>query len=323
MIYRIGSISISADSAYHSILRNPSNQLLERKKVMDLTDPKMTAALIAAAVSIVTVLLGFLFKAWFERYFLIFRLEAEHRYEQKKKIKGVLAKYKTQLLDSGEALNHRLWNFSENHSEGWHTISEQIDVSKNYYLASFVYRLLGFFAWVRKVESEMVHLDTTIASRNDLDFVKYLRLLTQTFCDVELFKGLEYDKSKAKDHFFRNDFVHMCECFWSDSEIVAYSDFKENKNNCLEEAGPVINYINGLNPDEERLRWDRIQAFHYVLLMFLNTYGYDFQYTHQPKVKKLLLRSPRPNKVIKNLKIMLNRMHLDTQKEAKKVLNAL
>lgn len=286
---------------------------------MESTNP----ALVAAAVSIVTVILSFLLKAWFERSFYNFRLEAEHKYNQKKKVKEVLARYKTQLLDSGESLNHRLWNFSENHHKGWHTISGNIDVSNNYYLVSFAYRLIEFFSWARKIESEMVYLDTTIAAKEDLDFVKYLRLFTQTFCDVELYKDLPYDKADGKDHFYRNDFYHMCQCFLVDNRVETYSEFKENKNSNFHEATPIINYINGLNPNEERLRWDRLQAFHYVLIMFLNTYGYDFQVTEESKINKLLKNNPRPNKVITNLKEMVTRMHLNTQEEAKKVLDAL
>jgi hypothetical protein len=290
---------------------------------MDLDNPNIVAALIAAAVSVVTVLSGFLFKAWFERYFLIFKLESEHRYEQKKKIKEVLARYKTQLLDAGESLNHRLWNFSENYKENWHTASSTGELADQYYLASFVYRLLAFFAWVRKVESKMVHLDTTIASKDDLHFVKFLRVLAQTLCDVELFSGLKYDKSRASDHFFRNNFAHICECFWSNDEVLSFSDFKENKGSCCDEAAPMVRFVSGMNPDEERLRWDRLQALHYVLLMFMNTYGYDFQYTDETKMRKLLSRQPRPNKVVRNLNVLLSRMHLHHQKEVRKILEAL
>jgi len=289
---------------------------------MDLNDPKIVAALIAATVSVVTVLLGFLFKAWFERYFLIFKLESEHRYEQKKKIKEVLARYKTQLLDAGETLNHRLWNFSENYKENWHALPRSNDISNHYYLASFVYRLLAFFAWVRRIETKMVHLDTTIASKDDLHFVKFLRLLTHTLCDIELFSGLKYDKSHATDHFFHNNFLHMCESFLRGEEVISFAEFRENEGKHSEEAIPMVRFIGGMNPKEERFRWDRLQAFHYVLLMFMNSYGYDFQYTDKSKARELISRQPRPNKVVGNLNALLTRMHLHHHSEVRKILNA-
>lgn len=143
---------------------------------MNIEDPKIIAALISAFVSILTVLLALFLKAWFERHFLIFKLEAEHHYEQKKRVKEVIAKHKTQLLDSSETLNHRLWNFADNYKHNWHKIKDINTLTNHYYLASFSYRILAFFAWVRKIESEMVYLDTTIASRKDLNLIKFLRI---------------------------------------------------------------------------------------------------------------------------------------------------
>jgi len=170
------------------------------------TDPKITAALISAAVAILTVLLSFLLKSWFERHFLIFKLEAEHHYNQKKKIKEVIAKNKTSLLNAAESLNHRFWNFSVNYDRGWLTSEDFSDLSRQYYLASFAYRILSFFAWVRRVETQMVFLDATVASSTDINFLKFLRILSQIMCDTLLFKDLDYDDYYATDHFFKNDF---------------------------------------------------------------------------------------------------------------------
>jgi hypothetical protein len=290
---------------------------------MNIEDPKIIVALISAGVSVATVLLSFLLKSWFERNFIIFKLEAEHRYDQKKKIKEVIAKNKTQLLEAAETLNHRLWNFLENYKKDWHRISDLKNLPDNYYFASFTYRILAFFAWVRKVETDMVFLDTTIATRKDLDFIKFLRLFTQIMCDVVLFKGLDYDHYYATDHFFQNDFIHMCKCCWKDDGVISYSEFKNNTNECLEECKHMAEFLNGLNPNENRLRWDRLQSLHLVLLMFLSAYGYDFQRTGRRKMKILISKFPRPIKTIDNLRLMLERIHLKKQKEVKQVLAIL
>jgi hypothetical protein len=290
---------------------------------MNIQDPRVIAAVISAAVSIVTVLLSFLLKAWFEKHFVMFKLEAEHRYEQKKKIKEVIAKHKSQLLDAAETLNHRLWNFADNYVQNWHEIPDISTLPQQYYLASFTYRMLALFAWIRKIEKEMVYLDTTVASRTDLNFVKFLRVFSQMMCDVVLFKGLPYDNSYATDHFFRNDFDHMCDCFWNDAGVISYSDFKANRDKCLEEATRMVEFLNRMHPDESRFRWDRLQALHYLLLMFLNTYGYDFQYTERAKVKVLVGKSPRPNRTLSNLRHMLSRVYLDQLKQVKQILAAL
>jgi len=58
-----------------------------------------------------------------------------------------------------------------------------------------------------------------------------------------------------------------------------------------------------------RMRRDRLQAFHYFLIRFLNSNGYDFQHTDEQKMFKLLANQPRKNKVVENLKAMIARMH--------------
>ena len=170
---------------------------------MNWEDPKIQAAVISAIISVITVLLSFFLKSIYERHFHIFKLESEHEYEQRKKIKEVIAKHKTQLLDSAESLNHRLWNFSEKHNKNWHTVKNLKLLHEHYYLASFTYRMLAFFAWMRKVEREMVFLDGTVATKQDLNFVKYLKIFPQLLCDVTLFEGLDYNRRVCKRPLFQ------------------------------------------------------------------------------------------------------------------------
>lgn len=289
---------------------------------MNWEDPKIQAAVISAFVSVVIVLLSFLFKSFFERHFHIFKLESEHEYEQRKKIKEVIAKYKTQLLDAAESLNHRLWNFTANYNREWHTAQNLKLLPEHYYLASFTYRLLAFFAWLRKVEREMIYLDSTIATRQDLNFVKYLKLFPHLMCDVALFDGLDYNTEFAKDHFFRNDLLHICDQFCSENGVIQFSEFKEDNNQILQEILPIADFISGMSPSEDRLRWDRLQALHFILMIFLNSYGYDFQYTDEEKISEIASRT-RPSKVVPNLRNLLNRFGLGNDKEVKKTLDSI
>ena len=100
---------------------------------MDLNDTAIVVARISATVSLVTFILSSLFKPWFEKHFVIFKLEAEHQYEQKKEIKKVIARNKAHLLDAAESLNHRLWNLANNYAEGWHYVSDLSTLSNQYY----------------------------------------------------------------------------------------------------------------------------------------------------------------------------------------------
>jgi hypothetical protein len=84
----------------------------------------------------------------------------------------------------------------------------------------------------------------------------------------------------------------------------------------------MVTFLSGMDPEEPRLRWDRLQALHYILLMFLNSYGYDFQRTSVKKVKSLLSRAPRRKKTIANMRHMIQEMFLGKHSEVKRVLSA-
>lgn len=196
---------------------------------MNWDDPKIQAAVISALVSVITVLLSFLLKSFYERHFHIFKLESEHEYEQRKKIKEVIAKHKTQLLDAADSLNHRLWNFSANHSRDWHTSQNLKLLPQHYYLASFTYRMLAFFAWLRKIEGEMVYLDSTVATKQDLNFVKYLKLFPQLMCDVALFDGLDYNGEYSKDHFLKTTCSIIATYFVPRIKLFSFQNLKRIK----------------------------------------------------------------------------------------------
>lgn len=132
--------------------------------------------------------------------YILSKLESEHKYEQQKYLKNLLAKNKMQLLNIAAQLNHRLWNYSENHKENWLNVNRDYELGN--YFKSFVFRFVTFFAYIQKIESELIFIDSTFASKKDLEFIKFLRTFPKLFCDVKLFDGFEYDKSKSTDHFF-------------------------------------------------------------------------------------------------------------------------
>jgi hypothetical protein len=285
--------------------------------------PQVVAAIVAAITSIATLLISSLFKAFYEKHFHLFKLEAEHRYEQRKKIKEILSKNKIQLLNCAESLNHRLWNFSENYKENWHKLDGGFkNISRYYYFSSFVYRMVVFFSWIRKIEREMVYLDTTVSTKEDLDFIKYLRLLPQVFCDLYLFEGFDYDKNYASDHFFKNDFELMADCLIKENEICDFAKFEKSCSKHLPNLKSMCQFLDGISPDENRLRWDRLQVFHICLMAFINAFGYDFQYTSKDKIKRIV-SSPRKSRLMNNFMGLLERDKINRQKEIKKIIKAI
>lgn len=284
-----------------------------------LKDPKVIAAIIAALTSLFTL---FLLKPFVEKRFLKFKLNEEHKYDQRKRIKDVLAKNKTQLINSAEQLNHRLWNFRENYSENWHSVSGDYFNQNNYYFNSFIYRILAFYAWLRVIDKQMIYLDTTIASKDDLNFIKYLQVFPQIMCDSSLFKGFEFDQNSSKDHFFRNDFEDITLILVNGDTVAQYSDYFDSLSDSEEQYTRLCLFIDGLSPDEKRLRFDRLQLLHLAILAFLNKYGYDFQYTEKEKVKSILDK-PRKSKLLKNYSTLIERAKLQDEKEMKTILKVI
>ena len=286
-----------------------------------MDETKITIAIISAVVSLITVFLSFMLKSTFESYFHVFKLDKDHEYEQRKKIKEVISRNKIRIIDAAESLNHRMWNFNNNHNENWH-IYEKDKFPEQYYLSSFVYRILIFFAWCRSTEKEMIYIDSTLATDKDLYFVKFLKILPQILCDGMLFKGLKYDHNHDKDNFFKNDFLALVEQMQDNDVMLSYESFKEKIKKKEIDVIKVVDFISGMSPEEERLRWSRLQAMHYVLLMFINTYGYDFQYTESSQIKELNAKQPK-NPVLDNMEFMLDKHKLLENKEVSKILDAL
>jgi hypothetical protein len=255
---------------------------------MDTGIAALLAATVSAIVSIIIILTRSLF---LERWFHLFKLKNEYRYEQRKKIKEILAHNKVQLLNQAEELNHRIWNLRSNCYKEWHKVNYDYYNVDQRYFNSFVYRMVAMLAWIRKTEKEMCYLDATIASPSDLDFVTYLRLFQTILCDVQLFKGLEYDDYCASDHFFRNDLQEMADKFIVGGEVVQFSEYLSSFDDPPRKLNQICQFIDGINPNEKRQRWERLQAFHLVLIAFLNSYGYKFQKTSYEKIKKLDFKS--------------------------------
>lgn len=287
---------------------------------MNDIDPKIVAAGISALVTIFMFIISSIIKSFWEKHFYNFKLKADHKYEQRKKIKEAISKHKVRLMDSSESLNHRLWNFSENSVKGWHKFRDGKTINELYYLESFSYRFLAFFAWCRKIEKEMVYLDSTISDREDLEFIKYLKLFPQMFCDTALFTGHEHDTSHAKDHFFKDDFLHMVDSLITECGVITYSEFKERSGKA--EYTKIMSYIDGISTDKICLKWHTLNLFHFILMAFLCKFGYEFQKTSADKLRDLSGKIP-PNILAGNLPEVLKRNHLENTKEIRSILKAV
>jgi hypothetical protein len=281
-------------------------------------DVKIQTVIISGSVTLAVLLINWLLKPLWEKYFHNYKLKSDHAYEQKKKIKETISKNKVPLIDSAESLNHRLWNFTKYIGEQWHYYDEGEDISNKYYPHSFTYRFLAFFAWARKTEKEMIYLDSTISDPDDLEFIKYLKLLPQLFWDAGMFKGKLYDNSKDTDHFYRDDFNKLLDSMIVADVVITYAEFLE-KENSFDFYGKAYGYLSSIKKEKECLKWQAVQSFHFMLMSFLTKFGYDFQKTSNNDLKKVAESSPK-NTVISNLEYVINKLHLDKSKEIRNAI---
>ncbi|MCP4049987.1 MAG: hypothetical protein GY730_04705 [bacterium] len=249
-----------------------------------------------------------------------YKLNKTHEHEQKVKIKNVISKNKITLINAAETLDSRLWNFMDNHNRNWHVNNEQGD---KYYLKSFVYRLLVFFGVSYSTEKEMIFLDSTVAEKQDLDFLKFLKVFQLLMTDVSLFDGQNYDSKMDSDHFFKDNFIAMVGCvleYDNDTQLLksikAYDSFI-NDDETQRKADKLVDFVSGLTPSNE-LRWSRMLSLHLVINAFLEEFGYDFNKVSDGELINILKHNEK-NICLENLWALLKLYKLDTNESVLKV----
>ena len=174
-----------------------------------------------------------------------------------------------------------------------------------------------------KIESELIHLDTTIATSDDLDFIKFIRFYGRIFSDVAFFRGFEYDCNNETDHIFKNNLDELYHNIISEDELISYNKYLEKlTENQSEGMESFYKLLDGVNPNEERLRWQWLQILKILNLAFLNSYGYDYQQTSDEKMK-IAINTPMRSKLYGNFIFLLKEHKLDKQKEIKRLINLL
>ena len=125
-----------------------------------------------------------------------------------------------------------------------------------------------------------------------------------------------------KDHFFSNDLDLYSQLVIKNKSVIIYPEFIQKHKESYGEFDAVYSFINGISPDEDRLRLDRLQLLNNTLMVFLNAFGYDFQNTTTDKFIKII-NKPRKNRLIRNYIEIIKRNNLSNTKEFKRNLKAI
>ena len=281
---------------------------------------QVTAALVGAMAGLVGSIAAIPLRTWLEARLIRRRLLLEYEWEQRRKLKDVIGRHHGRLLDAADQWSARMRNLYGNVPKGWLNVQGRY-ADAEYYFRTTVYRFLALFAAARYFEREAIFIDARYAEPVDLEFVKYVRSFRWVMADHHLVEGTGYNYSVAHDHFFADQLRRIADAFCSGDGLMTEEAF----NTRLDEDGPfaeVLAFFDGLRPDEDRLRWDRVVALHLVVTAFVNRVGYDIQRSDSGRFLRIASRL-RTREVAQNLADALPRLGLVDESGGSEISAAL
>ncbi|HEV2357696.1 MAG TPA: hypothetical protein VGZ23_08830 [bacterium] len=126
-----------------------------------------------------------------------------------------------------------------------------------------------------------------------------------------------YDDTYAHDHIFKDTLRTARDQCWSDGGFVSLEGFMKF-NGKIRSLKQVFELFDGLSYGVERLRWDRLVAFHLVLMAFINTFGYDMQRSNQAQFTEIAPKF-RHHDVLGSLVIWIPKLGLGQHREVAKI----
>ena len=76
----------------------------------------------------------------------------------------------------------------------------------------------------------------------------------------------------------------------------------------------ILTLFDGIQPDETRFRWDKVIAFHLLLLAFINRFGYESQRSTRQEFLKVAQQARHP-RILRNLVQSVDKLGLGKDPE--------
>jgi hypothetical protein len=205
-------------------------------------------------------------------------------------------------------------NIYLNVGRGWLDVSGQYS-RPAYFFRSTLYRFFALEAHAQLFENEQIFIDARVVDASDLDFVKFVKALHWVMTDVALFEGLAYESFDGKDHFTSDRLRTLCEAFLDDDgQVPSFRTFEtrlrsEGAAEGEFELRRVFQFFDGLSPQEQRFRWDRLICLHLLTMAFLRGYGYDWETPPVVDVRNAIAHIKHPE-IAHNMAAWLPRLGL-------------
>ncbi|MCX2743737.1 hypothetical protein OO013_07670 [Mangrovivirga sp. M17] len=285
-------------------------------------DIKLQATIISALTSLFIFVVGWLFKFFYERNSLSFRLDKEYTFEQKKKLKEEISKYKIPLLNACEEFNYRLRNFNKRTKENLHRIDpDKWFETDQYYLNSFIYRFLVILHYVYKIEQETLSIDSTVADKSDIKFLKFIKTFKNIFSELDLLTPLGYKWSDTKNHFWKNELKGFTLWVVENDRVIEFDEFVPKLRFNYNELRKIIEYFSKIENDPNDKTLNVLRCFHLLIIQFLNFYGHTYQVTPEAKVNTIVNFYSENIKIVDAFENFISESKLD--QEMKSILKKL
>lgn len=275
--------------------------------LLSTIDPNVTAGMIAAAVSIASVL-------WFDRRAHTQDLDADYRHAQRGALLALTGKYHGGLVEHATSWNYRMLNLFANVEERWLKAADDYSVSPQYYFHSTLYRFLALLSLAQRFEAEEIFIDARYVEAREIEFVKFTKAFHWVMSDVALFDGLPYDRGDDRDHFMSDRLRAMCEAFLTDDGVIpTFRGFETAiVSGSITELQWICRFFDDLCRDEPRYRWDRIVCLHLLTTAFVARFGYDWQKPTGEFVARAVSELQHPQ-VLQNFVAWLPKLGLEDQ----------
>ncbi len=253
--------------------------------------------------------------------------ELEEALARRRELSGLARQYRGRLVEEGDALHRRLqdlWRFED---RGWLDAGGDYDPTgeRRPFFFTTVYRFASFAALATAFERGAMFLDAENAEPSDLALLRWVKALRWAITDTRLFDGLGYEFGSGRDHLFRDLHRSSAERLLRGSDDnpteLHYAEFLQVLSDG-DDLLHLLRFFDGLQPDEPRLRWDRLVAFDLLLAGLLGTCGYREQRSSDAELAQVVAELRHPE-VAANLASWLPLLGLRDEPEGKRLARAL
>jgi len=275
-------------------------------------DPKLQAAVISAGTTLLVLLLGWIWKIFYDRHSLNQKLKLEYTFAQQKSIKEQISKSKTPLLQSAENLNYRLWNLLAHKDEQWLALPpEKWMDEKHHYIRSFVYKWISLIYWILEAEKSVGGYDATLSPKTDLLYLKYIKALKFCLCDRLLIEGLGYRSTDTTNHFYIDDLARFASFVESDGDVIEFHEFEKKARSDHKSIEKVFAFFSATGHEPSNKSMNMLRSLHLLIIQFLNTFGHEYQQTDGAKVSNLVKEQYADFRITKQFREFLVRHKID------------